>query len=134
MKLRALSSYNGDSDTRFGDCILIYGDANLVVYDCGHDNHAKEVSAFLRTHPEINQIHVVISHNDRDHTDGIHSLLEDLSESGYSVTIYTALYLKSARKILKQFENKNRKLEPTKQHILETFDHIKEIVEKATDL
>ena len=31
MKLRALSSYNGDSDTRFGDCILIYGDANLVV-------------------------------------------------------------------------------------------------------
>ena len=51
-----------------------------------------------------------------------------------SSDLYTALYLKSARKILKQFENKNRKLEPTKQHILETFDHIKEIVEKATDL
>lgn len=134
MKLRALSSYNGDSDTRFGDCILIYGDANLVVYDCGHDDHAREVGAFLQAHPEINQIHVVISHNDCDHTDGVQSLLEDLSEEGYSVTVYTALYLKSARKILKQFENKNRKLEPTKQHILETFDHIKEIVEKATDL
>ena len=134
MKLRALSSYNGDSDTRFGDCILIYGDANLVVYDCGHDDHAREVGAFLQAHPEINQIHVVISHNDCDHTDGVQSLLEDLSEKGYSVTVYTALYLKSARKILKQFENKNRKLEPTKQHILETFDHIKEIVEKATDL
>ena len=129
MKLRALSSYNGDSDTRFGDCILIYGDANLVVYDCGHDDHAREVGAFLQAHPEINQIHVVISHNDCDHTDGVQSLLEDLSEKGYSVTVYTALYLKSARKILKQFENKNRKLEPTKQHILETFDHIKEIVE-----
>ena len=58
MKLRALSSYNGDSDTRFGDCILIYGDANLVVYDCGHDDHAREVGAFLQAHPEINQIHV----------------------------------------------------------------------------
>ena len=134
MKLRALSSYNGDSDTRFGDCILIYGDANLVVYDCGHDDHAKEVSTFLKAHPDISHIHVVISHNDCDHTDGVQSLLEDLSEKRYSVTVYTALYLKSARKILKQFENKNRKLEPTKQHILETFDHIKEIVEKATDL
>ena len=46
MKLRALSSYNGDLNTRFGDCILIYGDSNLVVYDCGHIDHAKEVGAF----------------------------------------------------------------------------------------
>lgn len=93
MKLRALSSYNGDSDTRFGDCILIYGDANLVVYDCGHDDHAKEVSTFLKAHPDISHIHVVISHNDCDHTDGVQSLLEDLSEKRYSVTVYTALLL-----------------------------------------
>lgn len=87
MKLRALSSYNGDLNTRFGDCILIYGDSNLVVYDCGHIDHAKEVGAFLKTHPEISHIHVVISHNDGDHTDGVESLLEDLSENGYSVVL-----------------------------------------------
>ena len=37
MKLKALSHYNGDTDTRFGDCIMISNSTQLIVYDCGHD-------------------------------------------------------------------------------------------------
>ena len=32
MKLKALSHYDNDMDTRFGDCILLYGETSLVVY------------------------------------------------------------------------------------------------------
>ena len=49
MKLKALSHYDNDMDTRFGDCILLYGETSLVVYDCGHSRHAQEVEAFLES-------------------------------------------------------------------------------------
>jgi hypothetical protein len=39
MKLRALSNYDNDRETRFGDCILLYDNGNLVIYDCGHSRH-----------------------------------------------------------------------------------------------
>lgn len=134
MKLHALSSYDGDLDTRFGDCILIYGNSTLVVYDCGHDDHVKAIDQFLKMHSEINHVYVVISHNDSDHTDGVESLLEFLDEKEYMVTVYSSLYLKSAQKVQEQLNDKRRKLDSTKEHILETFDRIKEIVEKAIDL
>lgn len=54
MKLRALSSYDGDKDTRFGDCILIYDNSTLIVYDCGHERHANEVKNFLQKNYSIN--------------------------------------------------------------------------------
>lgn len=34
MKLKALSHYDEDTDTRFGDCILLYDSSTLIVYDC----------------------------------------------------------------------------------------------------
>ena len=53
MKLKALSHYDNDMDTRFGDCILLYGETALVVYDCGHSLHAQEVESFLEKHRVI---------------------------------------------------------------------------------
>ena len=47
MKLKALSKYDGDVDTRYGDCIMLYDDTSLIVYDCGHSRHAEEVEDFL---------------------------------------------------------------------------------------
>lgn len=41
MKLKALSNYDGDKSTRFGDCILIYDLTSMIVYDCGHGKHAE---------------------------------------------------------------------------------------------
>lgn len=133
MKLKALSHYNGDMDTRFGDCILLYDTTSLVVYDCGHIQHTEEIKKFLRKNSLISQIHIVISHNDSDHTDGVESLMEHLHSKGYDVTLYSSLYLKSARKVLELLDDGRRTLPATKQHILETFDNIKDIVEKAQE-
>lgn len=133
MKLRALSSYDGDLDTRFGDCILIYDSSCLVVYDCGHDSHANKVGDFLKTHPTISQVNVVFSHNDSDHTDGGIKLLNILFDRGYTVTLYTSLYLKSTQKVLKKLDDNRRNPDSTKKHILELFDHIAEIVNKAQE-
>ena len=71
MKLKALSHYKGDMDTRYGDCILLYDSTSLIVYDCGHARHAEEVENFLKANKAITQVHIVISHNDSDHTNGV---------------------------------------------------------------
>ena len=134
MKLQALSHYDHDTDTRYGDCILLYNATALVVYDCGHKMHAVAVEQFLLNNSLITTIYLVVSHNDSDHTDGMIELMEYLHNHEYNVTLYSALYLKSARTVLKQFDDDRRTLSATKEHILETFDNIKEIVEKAEDL
>lgn len=133
MKLKALSHYNGDIDTRFGDCILLYNSTSLVIYDCGHVRHAEEVENFLRINKQISQVHIVISHNDSDHTNGVKSLMEYLYADKYDVTVYSSLYLKSARKVKDLLDDGRRTLPATKQHILNIFDNIKNIVEKALE-
>ena len=59
--------------------------------------------------------------------------MEHLHSKGYDVTLYSSLYLKSARKVLELLDDGRRTLPATKQHILETFDNIKDIVEKAQE-
>lgn len=134
MEIRALSNYDNDLDTRFGDCILVYDNMSLIVYDCGHIKHSDTVKEFLEKHKLISRIHIVISHNDIDHTAGVIDLLEYLENKLYEVTVYSSLYLKSARKVLEVLDDKRRKLDTTKERILKTFDHIKEIIEKAQEL
>ena len=133
MKLKALSHYNGDMDTRYGDCILLYDSTSLVVYDCGHAQHAQVVEDLLYKNALISKVHIVISHNDGDHIDGIEKLMEYLYSKGYDVTVYSSLYLKSAKKVLELLDDGRRTLPATKQHILKTFDNIKKIVEKAQE-
>lgn len=134
MKLKALSYYDGDKDTRFGDCILLYNNNSLIVYDCGHERHEKEIENFLEANSVISCVYIVVSHNDSDHTNGIIKLLEYLDNKGYTVTVYSSLYLKSARKVLAVLNDERRTLPATKEHILENFDKIKDIVEKAQEL
>ena len=131
MKLKALSHYDNDTDTRFGDCILLFDNTTLVVYDCGHNKHKEAIEAFLQSYPSITHIYIVVSHNDGDHTDGVIGLLERLHEDRYEVTLYSSLYLKSAKKVLGLLDDDRRTLPATKQRILELFDNIKDIVEKA---
>jgi len=133
MKLQALSHYDNDMDTRYGDCIMIFDNTSLIVYDCGHQRHAEEVEAYLEQHPSVQEIHIVVSHNDSDHTDGISDLMEYLDENGYTVTLYTSLYLKETKKILDILDDDRRTEKATREHILELFDNIKEIVETAEE-
>jgi ribonuclease BN (tRNA processing enzyme) len=135
MKLKALSHYDNDQTTRFGDCILLYSDSTLVVYDCGHNKHKEYVENFLKTNYKITAVNIVVSHNDSDHTEGVIPLLDYLyiNRSKYTVRVYSSLYLKDVDKILELLDDKRRTRESTKKNILETFDKIKEIVEKAEE-
>lgn len=87
MKLKALSNYDGDKSTRFGDCILIYDLTSMIVYDCGHGKHAEYVESFLQKNATITSVSIVVSHNDSDHTNGVCSLLEWLRRwtKGYTI-------------------------------------------------
>ena len=133
MKLKALSYYDGDKDTRFGDCIILHNTTSLIVYDCGHARHVEEVVNFLRSHLTIRTVSIVVSHNDGDHTNGVVDLLDYLYNNSYMVSLYSSLYLKSARKILNILDDERRTLPATKKRILALFDKIAEIVEKAQE-
>lgn len=133
MKLKALSHYNGDTDTRFGDCIMISNSTQLIVYDCGHDKHAEAVGDFLRNNTSINEVHIVVSHNDSDHTDGIIPLMDYLASEGYKTTLYTSLYLKHASEVERLLDDGRRNKKSICDHILEIFSNIAEIVEKAQE-
>jgi len=133
MKLKALSHYNGDLDTRFGDCILIYDSTSLIVFDCGHEKHAEAVETFLQSNPFIKQVYIVVSHNDSDHTDGVCGLLKWLyNASGrYTVNLYSHQYLKHVDKILDKIDDGRRNRESLKKALLAEFDNIKTIIETA---
>ena len=132
MKLKALSNYDGDRNTRFGDCILLYDAINLVVYDCGHERHAKEVKTFLEKHSTIINVSIVVSHNDSDHTEGMAELLHWLYTKGnYSVAVYAHLYLKHADTILDKIDDGRRNRESLKQALLDEFDNIRSVIELA---
>lgn len=134
MKLKALSHYNNDTDTRFGDCILAYDSSMLVVYDCGHKEHEAYVESFLKRNPAISQVKIVVSHNDSDHTDGICDLLKWLSDKDYSVELYSHQYLRYIDTILDKIDDGRRNRESLKRSLLAEFDNIKVIIETAREL
>ena len=132
MKLKALSHYNSDLDTRYGDCILVYDSISLIVFDCGHEKHAEAVETFLQSNSFIKQVRIVVSHNDSDHTNGICGLLEWLNEcGGYSVHVYSHQYLKYVDIILDKIDDGRRNRESLKEALLAEFDNIKTIIETA---
>jgi len=132
MKLRALSHYDGDTDTRFGDCVLLYNQTSLTVYDCGHAKHTNAVTSFLISNPSISQVHIVVSHNDSDHTKGVCDLLDWLSKrEKYEVKVYSHQYLRHIDTILDKIDDGRRNRESLKRTLLEIFDNIKTIIERA---
>lgn len=135
MKLRALSHYDGDKDTRFGDCILVYDNSSLIIYDCGHTKHAEYVESFLLANSSIVLVHIVVSHNDSDHTNGVCELLEWLSSRHkYTVRVYTHQYLKHVDTIIDKVDDGRRNRESLKKALLAEFDNIKKIIEKTEEL
>ena len=133
MKVKALSHYDGDKKTRFGDCILGIGNNKLLVYDCGHEQHAESVQEFLEKQTRISEISIVISHDDADHTNGVTALMDYLSNKDYAVTLYTSLYLKSVDEIQELLDDGRRKKSKTCEHILALFGNIEKIVTAAQE-
>lgn len=132
MNLTALSHYDNDLTTRFGDCILLHDNNSLTVYDCGHKKHCDAIKEFLESNSTIMQVHVVVSHNDYDHTSGVCELLTWLHKNKkYYVDVYTHQYLKYADTILDKVDDGRRNRESLKKALLAEFDNIKTIIETA---
>lgn len=133
MKMKILSTYNNDKDTRFGDCILCYDSSSAIIFDCGHERHAEEVENFLSTNGTIKNVYIVISHNDADHVSGVLCLLEWLKDKNcYSVKVYAPQYLRYVDEIYKEIDDDRRKRERLKEAILSQYGNIKDIIETAT--
>jgi hypothetical protein len=133
MKLKALSWRDyGDKSIRYGDCILLYNSTNLIVYDCGHAEHSGAVKKFLNANPLISRVHIVVSHNDSDHTGGVMDLLNWLAkQEGKKVAVYTHQYLKHTNAILDVIDDGRRNRESLKKVLVEEFDNIATIISVA---
>ena len=76
MKVTFYSSKGYSDPTKNnGDCILIDNGAELVIYDCGCEEHAKRVCEYMDNNG-CKKAKLVLSHNDADHFDGIPYLIE----------------------------------------------------------
>ncbi len=90
MKVKFLSAKNyTDKAPNYGDCVLIDSGTSLVVFDCGHEEHAKRVLEYMKIH-SYKSADFILSHNDKDHFDGLPFLIE----AGVISKVYTLLLLK----------------------------------------
>ena len=86
-----------DSSKNNGDCILVDNGIELVVYDCGCEEHAIRVQQYMKDNG-YKKIKVVLSHNDSDHFDGIPYLIDQ----GLVTDVYTLLLLKYKDELLER--------------------------------
>ena len=101
MVIKILSSKDySPQGPNYGDCILIDTGNTLVVYDCGCEEHAKQVEAYMEEN-SYSQTVVILSHNDADHFDGIPYLVEKKLVS----KVYTHLFLQHKEKILELLDD-----------------------------
>lgn len=102
-----------------GDCILIDNDLEPVVFDCGCEEHAYRVEAYMRS-KRYKKAKFVLSHNDSDHFDGIPYLLQKnlISE------VYTHLLLKYKDELLDRINDKRRTRDSVAKSIEEIYSNI----------
>ena len=129
MKIIFLSSDYQDKTKRYGDCILIIFNNQMLVYDCGSKEHA------LRVVKEMNKLGIkkingVLSHNDSDHVEGFKTLIQ----LGKINTIYTICALKHKNTIYKKMNNKRYSIDNLATHITDSYDNIAELSGHLTDI
>ncbi len=120
MEIKVLSSKEyEEKEKNYGDCIIIHHNANVIVYDCGSEEHAIRVKDFLKG-KNINNVYVILSHNDEDHFKGIQWLRENVEIKG----IYTILLLKYVDEIYEEINDKRRTREALREQILKLYDNV----------
>ena len=120
MVVRFFSACNySDSSKNNGDCILLDSGTELVIYDCGCEEHARRVVQYMDTHG-FKKAKLVLSHNDADHFDGIPYLIEH----GVLSEVYTLLLLKYKDELLDRVNDKRRTRESIANRIAEIYNNI----------
>ena len=121
MKLVMLSSKKyAEEGKDYGDCTIIDTGTNVIIYDCGSEEHAKEVEFYLNKYGYDKAL-VILSHNDADHFAGLPYLISN--DRIKSIT--TLLLLKHVAEILGEMDDGRRSIESVKRHIGEYFDNVK---------
>ena len=111
----------------YGDCILIDTGSALVVYDCGCEEHAQRVEAYMSTNGYSKSI-VVLSHNDADHFEGIPYLVE----KGLVSKVYTQLFLKHKEDILELLDDGRATDHSIGERIKKVYDNIASLSKRVT--
>ena len=128
MEALFLSSTNyPDLDKNYGDCILIDNQTELVVYDCGCEEHAKLVEKYMNENG-YKSVKVVLSHNDSDHFNGIPYLID----RGLVTDVYTLLLLKYKDELLNLIDDKRRTRDSIANSIAEIYANIYSLSGKVT--
>ena len=119
-KVIFLSSKNyNDPSKNCGDCILIDTSSELVIFDCGCEEHAKQVENYMLNH-NYSTAKMILSHNDADHFDGIPYLVD----KGLISEVYTLLLLKYKDELLDLIDDGRRKRDSIAKSIEEIYDNI----------
>ena len=126
VKFFSANGYN-DPDKNNGACILIDNGQELVIFDCGCEEHAKRVINYMNQNT-YKKAKLVLSHNDSDHFDGIPYLIENEAIS----EVYTLLLLKYKEELLKKINDKRRSKESIAERIKEIYDNIYSLSEQVT--
>lgn len=120
MKITFLSSkgYN-DPEFNHGDCIIIDSGSDLVIYDCGSEEHAKRVIEYM-DQVGYDKAAFVLSHNDSDHFDGLPYLID----KGRIKCVYTLLLLKYKKELLNLIDDGRITDDSLTRKIAETYSNI----------
>lgn len=120
MKIFVLSSKSYDDvDKDYGDCFIIDNGNEVIVYDCGSEEHAEKVIDYLDERG-IEKVDIVLSHNDDDHFKGIPKLIE----AGRVNKVRTVLLLKYKDEILDRIDNDIQTRNSISNKIEEIYDNI----------
>ena len=128
MEVKFLSSkYYSDVTANNGDCILIDTDSELVIFDCGCEDHANRVIDYMKAH-NYSKAKLVLSHNDSDHFNGIPYLIDE----GKISDVYTLLLLKYKDELLEKIDDKRITRDSLTRRIKEIFDNINSLSNRVT--
>ena len=128
MEVRFLSAKNYKNPKgNNGDCILIDTSKELVIYDCGCEEHAESVIQYMKDH-KYEKAKLVLSHNDDDHFKGI----LDLINQGALSEIYTLLLFKYAEDLYTIIGDRRRNKHSIINRIKELYDNIDSLSGKVT--
>ena len=118
IKILSIKGYENKEQNK-GDCIIIDTGQQLVIYDCGCEEHAKQVEKYMEEH-RFDKVHIILSHNDADHFTGIEYLINKDKVS----SITTTLLLKHLDDILNELDDGRRTKHALIKQIKENFDNI----------
>lgn len=127
MTVKFLSAKNYEDPTKNnGDCILVDTGSELIIYDCGCEEHARRAIEYMDSRG-YETAKLVLSHNDADHFDGIPYLIEQ----GAITEVYTLLLLKYKDELLGKVNDRRRTRESIGERIKEIYANIASLSKKV---